>query len=451
MRLNNRNKNLLRGASSERIKVALERLHLYTKRDRWLGVANSLFHRLKSHKRKNHRSFTSLNQKHVEEYVASSVPLHCIDSWSFLGRALLCSCVGDPDRSRHFAYYAELRAAMALLASQGIGIFIRKHVVIDDQGNAHWIGGYGTHEFTWQALNHWAGLSRSGELLLRCIRPDGIPLIDWFNYFSRSGVSGSVTQIQPIASKWFKTWGIDIKRLTEDRYGRNDASYRPSFSRAKPKFSDSISYSSVLWRICEPSANSPFNNLDRYLLRLSLEEAFYSITGRSVKEYHPEYSEWIENTLSGLNINADSIKNEWLRFFQRKTDYQDPPVIEGARGEDLPDSPSHHFQVMSRALLLVRVATFVVSEIMSQTNFDKKSLEFWWKDIGLSCALWPRTVNDVSFIDLWNDASESIESIEDWLSNSNSNDLALAHKALPHELIELTKCERAFLWGLELG
>ena len=99
------------------------------------------------------------NNDALSEYIAASAPLHCLDGWSFLGRALECHTRGDFDSSRHLAYYAELRSAMSLLASEGIGIFQNKHFFVDVNGRCNYIPiNRGTHQIAWDALEEWAKL-----------------------------------------------------------------------------------------------------------------------------------------------------------------------------------------------------------------------------------------------------------------------------------------------------
>lgn len=45
----------------------------------------------------------------VGEYVAASLPGHCIDGWAYLGRSLSACLHGDAGTARHLAYYAEPR------------------------------------------------------------------------------------------------------------------------------------------------------------------------------------------------------------------------------------------------------------------------------------------------------------------------------------------------------
>src|SRR6476661_7745516 len=59
----------------------------------------------------------SAKASQLAEYVAASAILHCSDGWGYLGRAMGAQLQGDIGTSRHLAYYAELRAAMSLLAA----------------------------------------------------------------------------------------------------------------------------------------------------------------------------------------------------------------------------------------------------------------------------------------------------------------------------------------------
>src|SRR6266540_3509352 len=105
-------------------------------------------------------------QSDLGQYIAASAPLHCADGWTLLGRALGSHLRGDPDTARHLAYYAELRAAVSLLASAGLGIFDRDHFVLDASGSVRQFAErLGTHVATWEVLTCWAGLPVAGDLL----------------------------------------------------------------------------------------------------------------------------------------------------------------------------------------------------------------------------------------------------------------------------------------------
>jgi hypothetical protein len=77
-----------------------------------------------------------ITHRHLREYIAASSVAHCADGWGYLGRSIEAHLRGDGNVSRHLGYYAELRAALGLLASEGIGVFDRNHFVVDRQKSA---------------------------------------------------------------------------------------------------------------------------------------------------------------------------------------------------------------------------------------------------------------------------------------------------------------------------
>src|SRR5271168_3372640 len=116
-------KRVLRKASSEPIQTTLASLKRHFKRGQWIGLSNRYRENTITKLKADVLPGASINIPHLAQYVAASCPLHCADGWSLLGRALDCHARRDADSARHFAYYAELRAAISLLASQGIAVF----------------------------------------------------------------------------------------------------------------------------------------------------------------------------------------------------------------------------------------------------------------------------------------------------------------------------------------
>ncbi|HEY6250744.1 MAG TPA: hypothetical protein VI685_12355 [Candidatus Angelobacter sp.] len=216
----------------------------------------------------------------MRQYIAASSFVHCTDGWSFLGRSIDAHSNGDSGAALHFAYYAELRAAMCFLATRGIGIFSNKHYVVSTPSSCTVVpkksGRYwGTHQITWLALEHWADQAKSSDFLLQIIAPTNINLTTWFQHYQRS-----TPAVKALGCKWLKNWGLDLKYLSEDRDARNEVSYRPTdlnrFAHLDPL--SASEFLSKFWSLFEPSA-SRFEIIDRYLLRSTLEAAFKSATG----------------------------------------------------------------------------------------------------------------------------------------------------------------------------
>ena len=90
--------------------------------------------------------------KQLSQYIAASCFLHAADGWSYLGKSMLSLLRGDPHRSLHLAYYAELRAAMSLMATRGVGIFNGRNFIVLGANNVKSVGkGNRTHQFAWEA------------------------------------------------------------------------------------------------------------------------------------------------------------------------------------------------------------------------------------------------------------------------------------------------------------
>jgi hypothetical protein len=176
-----------------------------------------------------------LRHSHLKEYIAASVLTHCMDGWSYLGRAINAQLVGDHDCSRHLSYYGELRAAMAVLAAHGVGVFNSEHIAVESTRKCSSIAftrkanapdrpvGWGTHQFVWHALEEWSVTPDARNAVLSCFSAGGHSLDTWLTDF---GYLPTISGM--LASSWLQSWGLDIKRLSEDRDARNLSSYRPT-------------------------------------------------------------------------------------------------------------------------------------------------------------------------------------------------------------------------------
>ena len=172
----------LPSANSSAIQSAMPQLKNYWAAGSWLGsnnpFENNTVHNIKEFQENQNPS----EDAHLCEYIAASVFIHSFDGWSYLGRALEAEMAGDPHTARHLSYYAELRAAMSVLASQGIGVFDRKHIVVVSSQHCREVGrGIGTHDFVWNALEILANTPAGADVVLTSIKPAGISLSDWTN------------------------------------------------------------------------------------------------------------------------------------------------------------------------------------------------------------------------------------------------------------------------------
>jgi len=81
-----------------------------------------------------------------------------------------------------------------------------------------------------------------------------------------------------IAQTWLRQWGLDLSRLADDRDARNIASYRPTAFTSPRALSitEAIKLVREFWSVYEPHVSMRFPEIDRYLLKKSLELYFHS-------------------------------------------------------------------------------------------------------------------------------------------------------------------------------
>src|ERR1700722_668599 len=119
MPLSAANQSVIHKLSRSDVEKTLAGLRRFTRGSMWIGK-NNRYSTDTIGKIKNDVRSNRINVRNLSQYIVASCLLHSTDGWSYLGKAILALMRGDPHRSRHLAYYAELRAAMSILASEGI-------------------------------------------------------------------------------------------------------------------------------------------------------------------------------------------------------------------------------------------------------------------------------------------------------------------------------------------
>ncbi|MDQ7816450.1 MAG: hypothetical protein RDU14_05445 [Melioribacteraceae bacterium] len=304
---------------------------------------------------------------HITTYIGSSSIIHCFDGWKYLGRAVSSAIDLDLATARHLAYYAELRAAISILSSQGIAVFDKHHVVLGRK-EIYIKKGLSTHLMTWKALSHFTNLNRSSESLLKIIKPDHHTLNDWLN---TSGVSA----IKLLLGKhWLKTWGLDIKRFSKDRESRNYLSYRPSQFNEK-YFRDMSSLVLLINNLWESSEYPTFKSIDRQILKASLMKSFYYKTGNDAKTSRDRYNKEVEMIIRNLAPSGYS-SDFWFNYL---TDMDDESfLIKEASGRVNVLDPRNYVQMICRAFLLLRIASGYIKMNLESADITNEELKFWW-------------------------------------------------------------------------
>lgn len=438
-------KKVLREASRETVEDSFRVLSKYFKDERWLKKSNRYLKNTIEKLKKDNKAST-IADKDLCSYISASAPIHCADGWSYLGRTLDALSQGDKSSASHLAYYAELRAAMALLACEGIGIFSQDHYVISSGMKCKRvpIKNCGTHRFAWPALEYWAQRTSARELLSDIVSPGSAKLNEWLKAASFGSADGYM------ADGWFKSWGLDLKRFSDDRDDRNDASYRPTnfTPRKDADLGPTLKFINELWTLCEPSAPSRFESLDRYLLRSSLERAFKGVHGKEAAAAPKDFSlilEKVVSTLSPAGLSSDA----WKSFLSRKDKKEDPLLLTYASKTDGIDSGDYALQVTARATLLLRVATGACSRLIKNSGINWSDLEFWWHSVGEQKGLWSPGGSPTDTSDLWADIDNAINLFNDQTTGGTAISCA-EWRRKSHDIISLFgECDRIALWGLK--
>jgi hypothetical protein len=389
----------------------------------------------------------TVNKVALEQYLALATLGHLEDAWSYLSQALNAYQRGNAGGSIHLAYYAEVRAAKSMLATQGLLVVNSAVYWFDRRGRCNTrLFKLGSHQVLWETLKAWASTPAASNSLFDSIRVHGMTIKDWLNAFP---ILSSSTW-SPIASQLLSQWGLDIELMArDDRNARNVLSYEPTrFSMlGNPSTLESVRFLCSVWAQLEPQGSSTLGDLDAHILRLSINEALSTTLSHNDET---DRRITIRKLLAGMGRMSPTMQSSWFRFI---CDSNDPPLLFDY-AEKSPDtrSPKSALSVLSRALLLSRSATALCSEQISGSGLDSRDLRPWANEIGISRGFWQDAdamPNDL--VDLWDDVELALVKCEDWtaqrISHHSYSDMA---RALGGSVDTLSGSERVMLWGLDL-
>lgn len=439
-----------------RVSDAFNNLPAHWQNSIWLATKNRYRIRTIGKLTADFTPAAQLKHKELREYIAASTVVHVFDGWSYLGRAIHSLLVGDHDCARHLGYYAELRAAMAILATEGIGVFSQEHVVVASNGKCLQMPPYrkaseptrprgiNTHAFVWEALTELMATNSSAAIVLGTPHVAGNTLSEWLGHFAT--VPALAAQL---AEDWLRAWGLDIARLAKDRDARNLSSYRPTaFSTSRPLDAEtSTRFVCQLWSLCEPTGDNAFAVLDRLLLRSTLQTAFRVAYGRTTKQAPKQFRQLLASMLTSLKPPTVG-GTDWMMFLTDASLDDLNPLVQASASVE-PDNAWHAAQVVSRAFLLLRVASGAGHRLLRQLPAtEAQHLSFWTSEVGIDRALWPTGDQPISMLDLWTDVGDAISELNNNLNAGDSfNSL---WKRFPLATSVLSSCERVCLWGLSL-
>jgi hypothetical protein len=372
---------------------------------------------------RNANQFNAITPSDIIELLSIRGPLHCIDGWSYLARALSALVCGDAHAARHLAYYAELRAALSILASAGIGIFDSQNRVIDASGSLRPLAARGTHDMCWAVFKFWGAEPASVEAILTAIKINGAPLIDALKVYFPGLASGS------IGAQLLEEWGFDLRIGHEDRDERNLSSYNPtdltSLGTLPP---DDVAFIRSLWAAFEPQAW----NFEKHLLRKLLEVQQSIVGDETIAARTNEYDR-LDPRITAY-VSAD--------FLARRSEPDDHFLMTSAA--DIPRPASAHSMIARGALLLKIAVAMSEGNLTSAMVQPIVHLAPWWSDYGVARGLWAPDAAPSDMAELWQEIEDSLAELA--AAQTSSRYLWLSERR--SEVIKLCQAERVGLWNL---
>jgi hypothetical protein len=372
-------------------------------------------------------------------YIAASAPLHAIDSSRYLGRALYCQSVNDVHSARHFAYYAELRAAMSILASEGLGVFNNFHYAVVKTTMAHRSGKLATHAYVWEALSEWSKSSRAAELISRVITRNGKTLEELLVTAFPS------LALQPIASSWFRVWGIDLSILAAEKQRRNDSSYRPSGLLARSTQSPRLAVNSLaeFWTAFEPTGRGRFEYLDRDLLRLAFEQQANAVGVRRSSLRFRDLARKVAAEAAESRAEIDLLTTFLLRT--HATFGRDLSVIVAAQRKPRAMEVDQ-FAMICRAGILLRMALGSVNLLVVDSGFQQTVFRNWLQRVAIESAVITAMSGSEDRFGLWDAIADELNVLA--ADTSGLSSFAEVVAILPREIMVLSECERIAILAL---
>lgn len=436
-----RDRSLIRALDQANVVTTFAGLERFFTSDQWVGRTNRYAQDTVGRIKADLRAGT-IRSRQLAQYIAASSLLHGADGWSYLGKSVAALLRGDPHRSRHLAYYAELRAALSLLAGQGLGILNHQHFAISAVNEVtRFQTQKGTHEVVWSCLEYWAKRPSSGELFSSVVRPYGRELTDWLVPLGGSGAVAAQVR------EWFRLWGMDLKTFADDRDARNVSSYRPDGIPTSWKLDpvETLHFVRSIWESFEPS-NSIFEEIDREILRIALETKYRGQFGVEPSSNIQKFRSWVGEVVEYQDFSK-GIADQWCSYLTREVNSEDSAIFRFAK--EVPTNPDSHFGVISRAALLLRLAAGSTRKLVDEAGLQFSSIEFWAHEFGKSRGLWDEDSKG-EIMNLWADIPPLLQDIELFQSRHarDKQTFFRSGSELSTAIVGLASFERVALWSV---
>jgi hypothetical protein len=326
---------------------------------------------------------------------------HLVEGWRYCAAAFHATLVNATDNAQHFAYYAELRAAMSLFSGSGLRVKQHGGYCLGTDMSQHPLKGATTHKLVWDFWPLWAKRPDAMALLKRRITLlSGVAIDDFEASLIGLGVSQSL-----------QGWGYDLLQLDDDHAARNSASYdafwatRP-LARMTP---GELNLLSDLWKLLLPEDGARWRfdiELICFLVRRALP-----ILKQSRNDHEPEgdleigdlipiltrEDPHLQQVVSAVAARTGADTNHLMRVLTSGSIVNPFTCAE--------EKSSAVANMLCRAVFLLRLATLSVSDRLPQSGGGVKTwIANWLEHAGLRDA-----DSEVEFADLAEDWHLALE------------------------------------------
>jgi hypothetical protein len=220
----------------------------------------------------------------------------------------------------------------------------------------------------------------------------------------------------------------------QDHNSRNLVSYRPSeFRRAAAvEPTELCAFIEDLWRSFEPSEGDRFPVIERHLLRRALSAGGVPLPLSPV-------------ALNPVGLSKAQTES-WLTVLNGTSE---PALFREAQIQSAIEDARCHLQVISRAALLLYLATTVARRQLSVSGYTRGDLHFWWRLQGIDRGLWDISREPANPLDLWADVVDLLDESKTFVANNSPGLSLYAWRHGQSRAVEsLGAYELVGIWGL---
>lgn len=299
-----------------------------------------------------------------QERVAAGQLVHLLEGWMNFSSALNCLMRNELAQAKHLAYYGELRAVLSLLAWAGVNTQYDRLYYLKRNGNIQREEKtVATHKFAWEFWNEWIRTANAENLLSTNIKLT--------EFCTLQDIFQSVQGVSSVSARLSTDWGRDLwTGAMKDHLARNVSSYGISLGseNIQEKPENPHKFVCEIWKLLLPKSNTIWM-FDVALIKY--------ILGRTINLAQ------VDEILNDIQIGNDIVNkflktNECLSIFNY--------------AEQLESNPKN---MLSRCLILLRIATLAVVTNASGNDNIRKWINHWLRNLVLSDLCDEQEISDV--------------------------------------------------------